>query len=253
MKAHPSLGLLSVTLARAALALTCLCLTSAASQAAGKAEEATPEKPKVEQLDENRFRVGDVILDQKTREVSFPALVNMREGLLEFLVVHEHGAVHEALFSTKCSPTDINVALTLLRFKPSKELYRIPERPGGRLSDKFHDVPEETRLAARIGVFVDYEKDGAKARVPVSEWIRNDRVKKVMPPTHWVYGGSEFYRGKFVPETTGEIAAIFITNTALLNYAGTDNLDDEVWIVMTAQVPEIETKVTLVFAPYEEP
>jgi hypothetical protein len=248
MKAFPQLGLLSATLPPAVLAIAVLCLTAAVSQAA----EAPPEKPKVERLDENRFRVGDVILDQKTREVSFPALVNMREGLLEFLVVHEHGAIHEALFSTKCSPTDINVALTLLRYKPSKELYRIPEKPGGRLSDKFYEVPEETRLAARIGVFVDYEKDGAKVRVPVSEWIRNDKAKKVMPPTHWVYGGSEFYRATFIPETTGEIAAIFITNTALLNFAGTDNLDDEVWTVMTAQVPEIETKVTLVFAPYKE-
>ena len=127
------------------------------------------------------------------------------------------------------------------------------KKPGGRLSDRFYEVPEESRLASRIGVFVEHEKDGEKVRVPVSEWIRNDKAKKAMPPTHWVYGGSEFYRGTFIPETTGEIAAIFITNTALLNFAGTDNLDDEVWTVMTSQVPEIETKVTLVFAPYKEP
>ena len=31
-----------------------------------------------------------------------------------------------------------------------------------------------------------------------------------MPPGHWVYGGSDFYKGNFIPEDSCQIAAIFI-------------------------------------------
>ncbi len=67
----------------------------------------------------------------------------------------------------------------------------------------------------------------------------------------WVYGGSDFYKGNFVPEGSGQIAAIFITDTALINYPGTDNTNDEVWTVMTERVPDLETKVTLILAPHK--
>jgi hypothetical protein len=50
----------------------------------------------------------------------------------------------------------------------------------------------------------------------------------------------------------GQIAAIFITDTALINYPGDDNTNDEVWTVMTGRVPDLETKVTLVLAPHKE-
>ncbi|RYD39074.1 MAG: hypothetical protein EOP85_16590 [Verrucomicrobiaceae bacterium] len=92
---------------------------------------AEPAKPSVKKLDENRYQVGQVIFDRKKREVRFPAKVNMTEGLLEFLLVHEKGKLHESLFSTTTSPTDISLALTLLRYKPSKELYALPDETGG--------------------------------------------------------------------------------------------------------------------------
>jgi hypothetical protein len=75
---------------------------------------------------------------------------------------------------------------------------------------------------------------------------------KAMPPTFWVYGGSEFYDGKFVPETTGDISAIYVTNSSLINYPGDDNFNDEVWSSFTDRIPDLDTKVTLVIAPYKE-
>ena len=66
-------------------------------------------------------------------------------------------------------------------------------------------------------------------------------------------GGSDFFKGNFIPEDSGQIAAIFITDTALINYPGTDNINDDVWTVMTERVPDLETKVTLILAPLKEP
>ncbi len=111
-------------------------------------------------------------------------------------------------------------------------------------------MPEEIRAAARLRIDVEYEKDGRTIRIPANDWVQHDPTAEAMPPTHWVYGGSEFYDGKFVPETTGDIAAIFITNSALINYPGEQNMNDTVWSVFTSRVPQLDTKVTIVIAPY---
>lgn len=208
-------------------------------------------KPTIEKIDATRYRIGRVILDQKTREIRVPAILNMKEGLLEFLIVHEHGAVHEALLRTTASPTNINLAFKLLRYKPSKELYRIPKEPGIP-SDKFYEVDPETKQAARISINLEYEVDGKTKRIAAREWIRNETTLRAMPPTPWIYGGSNFYDGRFIPESTGQIAAIFVTDTSLLNYSGEDKFNDEVWTVYSDRTPDLETKVTLVFAPYKE-
>ena len=215
------------------------------------AEEVAPESPKVEKLDGDNYRIGDVTLRKSTREIRFPAVVNLREGLLEYLIVHQNGKIHESLFRTETSPTNINIAFALLSYKASKELYREWKEPGV-LSGNFHKEPEETRLASRIVIDVEIEKDGETKRYPVSDWVRHETTAKAMPPAFWVYGGSEFYDGKFVPETTGDIAAIFVTNSSLINYPGDDNFNDEVWSSFTDRIPELDTKVTLVFAPYVE-
>lgn len=237
------------TAPRALAVLGCMWFAAAACRAEEKPVAAV--KPEVEQLDQNRFRIGGVTFDKQTREIRFPAVVNMREGFLEFLVVHEHGAVHESLFRTGVSPTHINLALTLLNYKPSKEFYRIPNKDGS-LTEKFYEEPEETKRAARLGIFVEFEKDGEPKRLPANDWVRHETTAQAMPPSSWVYGGSDFYKGNFIPEGSGQIAAIFITDTALINYPGKDNTNDEVWTVMTERVPELETNVTLVLASYAE-
>jgi hypothetical protein len=234
---------------RALIALGCAWLAAGVCHADDKT--APPTKPEIMQLDTKRYRIGDVTFDKRTREISFPALVNMREGFLEFLIVHEHGAVHESLFRTSVSPTHINLALTLLRYEASKEFYRIP-REDGIPSDKFYVVPEETKRAARIDIYIEFEKDGVTKRLSANDWVRHETTAKPMPPSHWVYGGSDFYKGNFIPESSGQIVAIYITDTALINFPGDDNANDEVWTVMTEQVPDLETKVTLVLAPHEE-
>lgn len=211
-----------------------------------------PEKPPVEQISPTRYRIGQIIIDKKTREIRLPAIVNLREGLLEYLIVHTNGKIHESLLSTDTSPTHLNIALKLLRYKPSKELYRIPTQPG-TLSENFHQEPKETTAASRLSIHVEHQKDGKTHSIPIHQWIRHETTAKSMEPTPWIYGGGEFYQNTFLPTQTGDIAAIFITNTSLINYPGKDNLNDEVWTPLTERIPELGTKVTLIFAPYQEP
>jgi hypothetical protein len=209
-----------------------------------------PVKPAIERLDETRFKIGEVTFDQKTREIRFPAAVNLTDGLLEFLVVHENGKIHESLFHTKISPTHLNLAFKLLRYPASEELYALPNDKGG-LSNKFPEVSDEVKAGSRVEIKVEW-KDGEESRtVSVNEWIQHAVKGDAMPPGPWVYGGSDVFDGKYVPETTGDIAAVFITGSALINYPGEGNQDDTVWVTFPKRVPPEGTKVTLIIAPHQ--
>ena len=208
-------------------------------------------KPSVQKLDETRYQIGGVSFDEKTREIRFPTKVNLTEGLLEYLIVHQHGKVHEALLSTEVSPTDLNLAFTLLRYPPSRELYPLPEEDGAA-SSKFPTVPADTKARARVSIDVEWTLDGKTRRVPINEWIQHAVKSTAMPAGPWVYGGSEFSNGKFIPETSGDIAAIFLAMSALINYPGDDNNSNDVWTPFPKRVPPVETNVTVVIAPYQK-
>lgn len=216
------------------------------------AKTASEPLKKFEKVDDDTLRIGEVTLKKSSRELSYPAVLNLADGILEFLIVHQDGKIHESLFRTTASPLDINLAMTLLRYQPSKELYRIPSEPG-LLTDEFYPPPAENKDASRISIFVEVDKDGRTERILANDWVRHETTAKSMPPGPWIYGGSEINDGRFISELSGDIAAIFITNSSLINYPGEDNFDDDVWTVMTDRVPDLETKVTLVFAPYKQP
>lgn len=227
---------------------TCL-HAEAATAATPPSAEKPAEKPMVEKIDDKRYRVGKIEFDSSTREIRIPAKVNMAKGLLEFLLVHENGKIHEALFKTDASPSDINLAITLLRYKPSRELYALPSETGG-LSGNFPVVPEDIRAAARVSIDVEWTKDGKLERIGANEWIQHATTTAAMPSSHWVYGGSQIEEGRFVAESTGDIAAIFLSNAAMINYPGKDNGDDTVWLAFENRVPPEGTNLTLIIAPY---
>lgn len=216
--------------------------------AAEKAAE--PVKPSVKKLDDTRYQIGEVTFDEKSREIRFPTVVNMTEGLLEYLIVHKNGKVHEALLSTEISPTHLNLAFTLLRYPPSRELYPLPNETGG-LSGNYPVVPPEIKTAARVAIDVEW-KDGEKVRrVPVNEWIQHEVKSTSMPAGPWVYGGSDFSNGKYAPESSGDIASIFMSMASVLNYPGADYDNDDVWAPFPKRVPAEGTPVTVIISPYQ--
>lgn len=208
-----------------------------------------PVKPVVEKLDETRYRIGEVTFDQKTREIRVPAEVNMTEGLLEFLLVHKDGKVHESLFKTSINATHLNVAFTLLRYKASRELYVVYDPKTGQNTGKAAEVAEDVKAGARVNIKVEWSDNGTIKSVPVNEWISDSAKEQQMPSGPWIYGGSEIEGGRFAPESTGDIVAIFLTNSALVLYPGADNQNDEVWLPFPKRVPPVDSKVTLIFSP----
>lgn len=215
--------------------------------------QTTPKKPNVESLGNGEFKIGSVKFNANTREIRVPAVVNMNgaegESPLEYLLVRTHGKLHESLFATDSPAIDINLAFTLLSYPPSAELYAIPNSTGG-LSGDYPEVAEPIKRAARVRIDVEISQDGSIKRFPVGDWIRSTTTLKPMALIPWVYGGSEFYEGSYVPESTGDLVAIFTARAAMINFSGDERKEDTSWQVYPKRLPALQTPVTLVFSPF---
>ncbi len=211
-----------------------------------------PVKPNIEKLDDNRYRIGGITIDRKSREIRFPAEVNMTDGLLEFLIVQQKGKVHESLLATDVSPLHLNLAFTVLRYQPSPELYEKLDKDF-TATGEFPQVPDDVKAAARVSIEIEWLDAGKARRVAANDWLQHTVTTAAMPPGPWVYGGSEIYEGKYSPEVTGDIAAIFLARSAILNFPGEGNRDDTIWSPYPKRVPPVGTKVTVIIAPYRNP
>ena len=238
-------AMLRPILASAAL-LGCL----APSTAPGQAEKAAPEVPSVRDLGNGKFEVGLVTFHQQSREISFPSEVNMKEGALEYAVVHHNGKIHEAILITKARPFHVNIALKILGYKESKELFPILDedfRPTG----KFPKVPEAVRNAARAGIHLEWkDKRGKVQTATLNDWITHTVTNKALPAKPWVYGGSYIHNNSFQAEASGDIVALFTNNASLFNWPGRDGNLDDVWIPTSARVPEVGTSVKVIIKPF---
>ncbi len=210
---------------------------------------ADPVKPSVTKLDERRYQIGEVILDQKNREIRFPAKVNMAEGLIEYVVILQKGKTHEALLITSLVPTDLNLAFTLLRYAPSPELFsQINET--GHPTGIYPEVSASVKAAARITMEAEWSDNGTTRRVPINEWLRDTAKDAALAPGPWLYTGSSLAEGKFIPDLTGDIAAIMGDSNAMINYPGTDNEQGVFWHAFPKRVPPVGTHVTVIITPH---
>jgi hypothetical protein len=219
-----------------------------ADPATPPAAPAAPVKPQIKKLSDFRYQIGAVTMDQKTREIRVPTKVNMTEGLVEYLLCMQQGKIHEALLITEISPIHLSLAFTLLRYPTSKELFSLIDETG-HMTGIYPEVPLAVRAGARIAIEVEWDDNGTTRRNPVNEWIQHNIKSTAMMAGPWLYTGSDFYDGKFVPEMTGDVAAIMVVPGAMINYPGSDN-DDNVWFGFPKRVPPKGTPVTLIITPY---
>ena len=219
----------------------------------GEEAKGAPEDPPVRDLGGGKFEVGLVTFHQKSREISFPCEVNMKEGALEYAVVHHNGKIHEAILITRARPFHVNIALKILGYRESKELFPILD-DDFRPTRKFPRVPEAVKNAARAGIHLEWkDKQGKAQAATLNDWITHTVTNKALPPKPWVYGGSYIHNNSFQAEASGDIVALFTNNASLFNWPGRDGNLDDVWIPTTSRVPEVGTSVTVTIKPFLKP
>jgi len=205
--------------------------------------------PAIETISEDEYKIGKILINKKTKEISFGAGLNMKEGLLEYAVVLTKGKVHESLFLTDISPTNLNVALKLLNFQESAELFEILDEDYNP-SGKFPVVSEEVKKSARLDIFVRWKEGDKEKTTSLNRLIFHAQAQEQMLTGPWLYTGSYIHEGKYKAELDGDIIAIYNAQPAMINYPGKDRYNDDVWVPNKELLPNLDTHVTIILKPH---
>jgi hypothetical protein len=181
--------------------------------------------------------VGAVRVDKAARALTFPATVNMPEGIVEYVVVTESGKTHESVFTTRAEPKDIHVAALLLGVRDAAKSTATNQPPALR--------------GDAVRVEVGWESAGEPLAVMLEECARHAVSGRSLASGPWIYNGSELRAGRFAAQAEGSIISIIDDVEALVNNPRPERENDDVWRVNEKVVPPKGTlvRVTLRFAP----
>ncbi|MEJ6642633.1 MAG: YdjY domain-containing protein [Akkermansiaceae bacterium] len=248
-----------------------ICLTPSYGQEPGTAPVAPVAKPDIKQINDHQFQIGKILLDQKKREISFGAGINMTQGLLEFLLVTtKSNKVHETLLLSDISPLNLNIAFKLLGIAESPELFEIVDedyRPTG----VYPEVDPKVTAASKIDIIVEWGEGESKKSHPINElihhieWPKEDdhgfqpqdnlilekATLSTMEAGPWLSTGSYIHEGQFKAEVDGIMFAIYTSQQAIVNFPGKDRQAGDVWIPNEKIIQEEGTVVKIIIKPHQ--
>ena len=172
----------------------------------------------------NDLSLGDVRVNPAALSISFPAQVNQRTGLVEYLVVHETGKVHESIFKTKVGGEQIHAAALLFAEKSAT---------GTNAQLKLKNIQ------------VTWTENGAEKKFAAAELILDKKKKRALGETKWAYRGSRLIDGVFLAQRDGSLIGIIEDRDALVDQATPEASDDENWEPLAEKIPAIATAVTM--------
>ena len=173
-----------------------------------------------------------VLLEKNKRQISFPVIINMHEGLIEYVLVTGKGKTHESLLVTPTEPFHIHVAMLLLGAKGAagKEVPEDPHKP----------IPGE-----QISLELSWKKSNKTVNTPVEQFIRNRNLKKPMQPGPFIYNGSIVFEGMFIAHRDGNLFSLITAPAALANNPRMGRHDDENWEAIKKGLPPLDNDATL--------
>jgi len=206
-----------------------------------RAEEALRKDLKIEQTAPGKLRIGHVDLEQKSRSIRFPAVVNMRGGIVEYALVTATGKCHEAVFSTQAAPRDIHLAMLLLGVKPAD-----------CRANADHSLM--VAPAATVRVTAEWDANGTLQSHSLAELLTftDDApphpANGCLPERLWHYNGSCFNPAGFGATLEGSIISLIDDDTALINNTGDDRASDTIHAPNTKLLPPAGAPVTIVIS-----
>jgi len=225
--------------------------------AAAQAQDADtpPAAPVMREISPGIFEIGKIHLDQKTRTVRFPGMLNMKDGIIEYLLVTSQGSTHESLLVSDIQPNDLHFAMLLLGAKGSGAAKLAPgEAPPGQIDAKYLKTAPKLQGDA-VAISVHWKVDGADKAGRVEDWILNTEKKKPMERGPWTYNGSMFNDGIFLAQIEGAFAALVTYPSALINNPRQGSDNDAIWTVNEKAVPAVKTpvEITIQLLPEAQP
>lgn len=205
---------------------------------------------RLKKLSEDEFELGQIRFNARTREVRLPCVLNMREGAIEYAVVHDTGKTHEALLKSSASPLDLQVAMLLTNYQQG-HTGLFPGEKDEVIRKRMESTSPKAPGANNVQLHVEWKDGEETKKLLLTDWMLEAPQKK--PPTdfkHWVFNGSMIQASGFSAEIYGSFIGIYYDVTAVINCPSKLNGADDVWSPNTKLMPKEETPVTVIISPF---
>jgi len=179
------------------------------------------------------------------RRVFVEGSICLQRGMLELLMTRKDTKEHEAVITADIDAHKLHFALILAGAKEGSPVQFVP---------KYVHATGQT-----IKITVEYMEKGQKKSIDGKQWVRNSANKQ--PLTHdWVFAGSRLVKNPLDPNkliylaNDGDLVCVSNFDSALLDLPIKSSKDaaDLVWEANTEKIPEVGTKVTVIFEPVPE-
>jgi len=185
-----------------------------------------------------------VRLDKKNHRISFPATVNQRVGLIEYLLVNDKGKTYESLFATKLSPHNIHLAMLLIGLKQDAEANPNAILPPPTLNPTYLQSAPKLK-GPSVQLSVAWTQDGKRKEVPAEDWVLNLQTNHPMARGPWTYNGSMIQDGVFLADQEFSIVAVVTDPTALVNNPRKGYDNNDIWQLREEVIPPLDTPVEI--------
>lgn len=228
------------------IALLCL-ITGSVATAQVDLPPQPPEvaAPAIRELPDGRWMVGSMLLDKARGRLEIPARVNMIEGLVEYVLVHKTGKSHESLFVTDIQPYHVQIAMLLLGAKGADHGKLTNAPPSGPINNADLAAAQPPVQGTGTELTVHWRENGTNRTARVDRFMFDRKRGREMVRSPWNFTGSVVWQGAFIAQIEGSIIALITDVGAIFNSTLPDRDADATWHVRTAEVPRLNTPVTI--------
>lgn len=178
--------------------------------------------------------LGLVRVNAQEGWLSFPASINQRTGVVEYVVVITTGKTHESVLRTEAEPHHIHVGMLLLGAQPPST----PTFP----ADLATPPPGDP-----VHIQVLWSTPEGPVQRPLEDLVVTTNQWQMLPRGPWTYNGSYLSRGVFVAQNEGSIVALQIDPSALINNPRPGRDNDDLHFVNPAVLPPAGTPLEVRF------
>lgn len=209
---------------------------------------------------ERAFLEQGILIDLRNGFCSIRAEVDIRDDLLEYLLVNHHGAAHESLFATAITGSRLNAALLALGATPGKNARWLRKEPAPTPEQiRAGDVPYTVEPPVGDGFFLyaAWRAGGEVYLYRVEDLVRNLQSGRSMLRHKWVFLGSRMVKPRgekpepvFAADLEGNLVNIsfFEQGNTLATCALPECLLQSIWLPNAWLLPPRESPVELVFS-----
>jgi len=218
----------------------------------GQPPPTTTNEPPLKQISRDIFQLGAVRLDKSRKTVQFPAQLNMRDGLIEYLLVNARGKTYESLLRTDTEPYYIHLAMLLIGAKGAPQTAALLHAP----SESFHvnhpagatnSPPALAIQGDPVTIELAWQLPDGRKQLRAEDCIMNLATKTNANHGPWTYNGSRVINGIFVAQHEASIVAMIDDIDAMVNNPRPGSDNDEIWQINSNVLPPTNTPVEVTF------